>query len=160
MTLFLGLHSNTSLSMRYPNLKVEGGDQFVTEALDCWRAQQQEGQLTFRDSSDTGPTPGLGPLHWEGVGSPWFLSGPLSSPTKERTTWGKEILWSGSPFLGKISKRQNYVLNPEHKNICNLSLSRFSPLKTCLYIPFFGIDVPTELQLSSGSRQLLSDYIS
>jgi hypothetical protein len=35
----------------------------------------------------------------------------------------------------------------------NLSVSR-------LYIAFFGIDLPAELQLSSRSWQLLSNYIS
>lgn len=73
-------------------------------------------------------------------------------PVKQRD------FWPSSPFLRKMSKRKKYALNAG-KNTQSI-FKLFSPLPTCLYILFFGIDLPTELQLSSRSWQLLSNYIS
>lgn len=145
MSLFWGLQGNTSISMRRPNLKVEGGDQSITAALDSSRA------IYLQSRPGTGPTLRLSPPAQPSLVGSFSPSSPFTG--WEKTGWNKEISDQAALSCARWVKGRNMHWTQEKTP--NLSLSCF-PLSQLVYI-FSSLELtcPLNSNLAAGHGSCL-----
>lgn len=149
MSLFWQLPGNTSIPMRCPNLKVEGGDRSVIEALDCPRAQQQ-GCLPLELA--------WAPAHpraWPSTLtlSSRLLSGLPSHTQTKRAGWGKEISDQAALSWGREVKGRNRHWT--QKKYTQSNLKPFSPSQLVYIFPSLELTCLLNSNLAAGHSSCL-----